>query len=72
MVKVGDKMLAFSAVYAAMTAYTDATNDDVPNLSPSNHLLKATATVLKGRNGGVSGSDAGERFKRSGHRDSAL
>lgn len=47
MVKVGDKTLAFSAVYAAMTAYTDATNDDVPNLSPSNHLLKATATVLK-------------------------
>ena len=47
MVKVGENVLAFSSVYAAMTAYTDATNDDVPNLSPSNRLLKATATVLK-------------------------
>lgn len=31
---------------AALTAYLDANNDDVPNLSPSNELVGITGTVL--------------------------
>lgn len=42
----GGKITDYSAVYAAMTAYTDANNDNVPNLSPSNKLLGVSATVL--------------------------
>ena len=38
-VKVGSKQFAFSAIFAALTAYTDANNDDVPSLSPSNKLI---------------------------------
>lgn len=45
-VKIGDLQFAYSALYAAMVAYTDASNDDVPNLSPSNILIGATAAVL--------------------------
>ena len=45
-VKVGTKQYAFSAVFAALTAYTDANNDDVPNLSPSNKLIGITGMVL--------------------------
>ena len=30
-----------------MTAYTDYNNDSVPNLSPSNHALKISATVVE-------------------------
>ena len=45
-VKVGKKQYAYSAVFAALTAYTDASNDDVPNLSPSNKLIGITGMVL--------------------------
>ena len=44
---VGDKIYYLSAVFAAMTAYIDAGNSDVPYESPSNKDLKITATVLK-------------------------
>lgn len=45
-VKVGKKQYAFSAIFAALIAYTDAGNDDVPNLSPSNKLIGITGMVL--------------------------
>lgn len=45
-VKIGTKQYFYSAVYAAMAAYTDASNDDVPNLSPSNKLLAIGSTIL--------------------------
>lgn len=37
----------YSAIYGAMIAYTDAENDDVPNISPSNLLVRVTAAVLE-------------------------
>lgn len=46
MVKFGGKIMAYSALYAAMVAYIDYSNDSVPYLSPSNHALKASAAVL--------------------------
>lgn len=46
-VAVGSKIFHFSAVMAALTAYTDASNDDVPSLSPSNKLVGITGTVLE-------------------------
>lgn len=46
MVKWLGNTMAFSAMYAAMVAYVDYQNDNVPNLSPSNHELKTTAAVL--------------------------
>lgn len=36
----------YSAVFAALTAYTDANNDDVPHLSPSNKLISINGAVL--------------------------
>ena len=45
-VKYAGKIMAYSAVYAAMAIYTDYKNDGVPSLSPSNHALKISATVL--------------------------
>lgn len=44
--KVGDYILAGSAVNASLVAYTDAANDDVPSVSPSNKLLGITGTCL--------------------------
>lgn len=44
--KVGDKIYYLSALAAAVTAYTDANNGDVPNLSPSNKPLGITALCL--------------------------
>lgn len=44
--KVGDYILAGSAVVAALIAYTDASNEDVPSVSPSNKLLGVTGTCL--------------------------
>lgn len=44
--KVGDHILAMSAVAAARTAYTDAENDDVPSNSPSNKPMAITGTCL--------------------------
>jgi hypothetical protein len=46
MVAVGDKIYHYSAMFGALTAYTDASNSDVPYESPSNKDLKITATVL--------------------------
>lgn len=44
--RLGIKVFAYSAVWAAMTAYTDAQNSDVPRKSPSNELLNVSAAVL--------------------------
>jgi phage tail sheath protein FI len=44
--KIGSKHYAYSAIYAAMVGDTDADNDDIPNLSPSNKLLKVDGAVL--------------------------
>jgi phage tail sheath protein FI len=46
-VKNGSKVYYFSAVLAALIAYTDAQNDDVPYVSPSNKSLRITGTVLE-------------------------
>ena len=45
-VTVGSRKFWLSAIMGALTAYTDASNDDVPNVSPSNALLGVTGTVL--------------------------
>lgn len=47
MVAVGNKKYYMSAMAAALTAYNDAGNGDVPYESPSNKDLKITDTVLK-------------------------
>ncbi|MBM7580009.1 phage tail sheath family protein [Jeotgalibacillus terrae] len=47
MVKKNGQVLYFSAVLAARIAQTDAENDDVPNVSPSNKPFNIDATVLK-------------------------
>lgn len=47
MVKYAGKAMAYSSIYAAMACYTDYTNDNVPNLSPSNRAIRVSATVLK-------------------------
>ena len=46
-VKVGDKIYHASALKAAVTAYTDAQNDDVPNLSPSNKAAAISGLCLE-------------------------
>lgn len=46
MVAVGDKVYHYSAIFAALTAYSDAENGDIPYDSPSNKNLRITATVL--------------------------
>lgn len=46
-VAVGSQIFHYSAVMAALTAYIDARNDDVPSLSPSNKLVGITGTVLE-------------------------
>lgn len=43
---VGSKIFWASAIWGALTQYTDAKNDDVPSLSPSNKSLPITGTVL--------------------------
>lgn len=45
-VKVGEYVFAMSTVVATLIAYTDASNDDVPSLSPSNEMLGVTGTCL--------------------------
>ena len=42
----GTKQMYFSAALAALIAYTDASNDDIPSRSPSNKLLGVTGSVL--------------------------
>lgn len=44
--KVGEYIFAMSAIVAALISYTDASNDDVPYMSPSNKLLGITGTCL--------------------------
>lgn len=46
-VKSAGKTYYYSAIYGAAVAYMDASNGDVPNLSPSNKALNITATVLE-------------------------
>lgn len=45
--RVGGKTYAYSAMWSAMTAYTDVQNNDVPVKSPSNELLNVSAAVLE-------------------------
>lgn len=48
MLKKGDRIYCYSAIWAAMAAYTDVSkNDDVPCKSPSNELLNVDAAVLE-------------------------
>lgn len=44
--KVGDTVYSGSALAGALTAYTDAVNDDTPNVSPSNKTIAITAACL--------------------------
>lgn len=46
-VRFAGKDMYMSAIYAAMVAYTDYNNGNVPNLSPSNKALGISATVLE-------------------------
>lgn len=46
MAAVGDKTYYLSAMAAALTAYNDASNGDVPYESPSNKTMAITSTVL--------------------------
>ncbi|MFG6383463.1 MAG: phage tail sheath family protein [Lachnospiraceae bacterium] len=45
-VRIGDEIYYYSAIYSALVAYTDANNDDVPNLSASNKPLPITGLCL--------------------------
>lgn len=45
-VMIGDRVYWYSSVKAAVTAYTDAQNDNVPYVSPSNKALPINAMVL--------------------------
>lgn len=44
--KVGEVVYSGSALAAALTAYTDAVNDDTPNVSPSNKALAISTACL--------------------------
>ena len=44
--KVGNTVYSGSALAAALTAYTDAQNDDTPNVSPSNKTIAISAACL--------------------------
>ncbi len=44
--KIGDVVYSGSSLAAALTAYTDAANDDTPNVSPSNKTLAISAACL--------------------------
>ncbi|MCD7862867.1 MAG: phage tail sheath family protein [Lachnospiraceae bacterium] len=45
MIKYSGSIMYYSTMYAALAAYTDYTNDNVPGLYPSNKSLKASAVV---------------------------
>lgn len=45
--RLGEKEFYFSAIWAAMTATTDAAHGDVPYKSPSNELVNASAAILE-------------------------
>ncbi|MCM1220569.1 MAG: phage tail sheath family protein [Lachnospiraceae bacterium] len=44
--RIGDEVYYFSALYSALIAYVDASNDDVPNLSASNKAIPITGLCL--------------------------
>lgn len=44
--KLGDVVYSGSSLAAALTAYTDAVNGDIPNVSPSNKILSIGAVCL--------------------------
>lgn len=44
--KVGELIFAASAVIGALLSYVDASNDDVPSISPSNKIMGVTGTCL--------------------------
>lgn len=44
--KVGETVYSGSSLAGALTAYTDAVNDDTPNVSPSNKVLNISAACL--------------------------
>ena len=44
--KVGEVVYSGSILAAALTAYTDAVNDDTPNVSPSNKTIAISAACL--------------------------
>lgn len=44
--KVGEVVYSGSMLAAALTAYTDASNDDTPNVSPSNKTIAISAACL--------------------------
>lgn len=46
-VRIGNKIYHASAVKGALTAYTDASNGDVPNLSPSNKAIGVSGLCLE-------------------------
>jgi len=46
-VKIGDKIYHASALKAAITQQTDAENDDVPNLTPSNKVVGISGLCLE-------------------------
>lgn len=45
--KVGETVYSGSILAAALTAYTDAVNDDTPNVSPSNKTIAISAACLE-------------------------
>ena len=45
--KVGETVYSGSTLAAALTAYTDAQNGDVPNVSPSNKTISLSAACLE-------------------------
>ena len=45
--KVGNTVYSGSALAAALTAYTDAQNNDTPNVSPSNKTISISAACLE-------------------------
>ncbi len=45
--KIGEKIVSMSAIAAALISYTDANNDDVPSVSPSNKMLGVTGICLE-------------------------
>lgn len=49
-VRIGDEIYYYSAIYAALIAHTDASNDDVPNLSASNKALPIAGLCLDDEN----------------------
>jgi phage tail sheath protein FI len=46
MCKIGDKKYYMSALLAALIAYTDANNDGVPYVSPSNKSMRISGAIL--------------------------